>query len=84
VELAELTTGEDMSFKTTNGGIKLSLPATVRASLTARTTNGSIHTDFPIQVQGKLSRTRLDGDINGGGGEIEIRTTNGGIRITKM
>jgi len=84
VELAELTDGADMSFKTTNGGIKLFLPTTVRASLTARTTNGSIQTEFPITVQGKLARTRLEGDINGGGGKIELRTTNGGIRISEM
>ncbi len=84
VELAELKAGEDMSFTTTNGGIKLFLPTAVRASLVARTTNGSIQTDFPITAQGNLSRTRLEGDINGGGGKIEIRTTNGGIQITEL
>ena len=84
VELAEVTDGEEMRFETTNGGVKLVLPASVRASLNARTTNGSITTDFPIAVQGKIHRTHLAGDINGGGGKIDIRTTNGGIQISEF
>ena len=84
VELAEVTDGEEMRFETTNGGVKLVLPPSVRASLTARTTNGSITTDFPIAVQGKIHRSRLEGDINGGGGKIDIRTTNGGIHISEL
>ncbi len=84
VELSEVTDGEEMRFETTNGGVRLSLPASIRASLTARTTNGSITTDFPIAVQGKIHRTRLEGDINSGGGKIDIRTTNGGIQISEF
>ena len=84
IELAEVNSGESMIFQTTNGGVTLSLPSSVRASLTARTTNGTIETDFPITVKGKMSRTRLDGEINGGGGEIDIKTTNGGIRIREI
>lgn len=70
-----------MVFETTNGGIRVYLPSTVRASLLARTTNGSIDTDFPVEVRGSFRRTRLEGDINGGGPLLELRTTNGAIRI---
>lgn len=81
VELTRVSSGEDMKFRTTNGSIELSLPSDVQASLTARTTNGGVHTDFPITVHGSIGRNRLEGDLNGGGGQIELRTTNGGIRI---
>ena len=83
-ELSDITMGEDMVFRTTNGGITLSIPATTQAHLTARTTNGSIRTDFPITVQGTFSKNRLEGELNGGGGSIELRTTNGSIEIGEL
>jgi len=83
-ELSEIAMGEDMVFRTTNGGITLSIPAETQANLTARTTNGSIETDFPITVQGTFSRNRLEGELNGGGGSIELRTTNGSIHIEEL
>ena len=83
-ELGAVDPGEDMVFRTTNGGIKLSIPADTQADLIARTTNGSIETDFPVTVQGKFSRNRLEGQLNGGGASIELRTTNGSIRIREL
>ena len=83
-ELSAVAMGEDMVFRTTNGGITLSIPAATQANLTARTTNGSIKTDFPITVQGTFSRNRLEGELNGGGGSIELRTTNGSIHIEEL
>ncbi len=80
VELDDVS-GEGMEFETTNGGIRVDLPSSIRTSLRARTTNGSIETDFPVTVQGTFRRNRLEGDINGGGPQIELRTTNGSIRI---
>ncbi len=82
-ELHQIDDGEDLSFRTTNGGITVSLPEEIHADLTARTTNGSIRTDFPVEVVGKMSRTRIDGEINGGGGKLDLKTTNGGIKIRK-
>ncbi len=77
----EQVSGEDMEFSTTNGGIRVYLPSNLSASVDARTTNGSIETDFPVEVRGTFRRTRLSGDINGGGPELELETTNGSIRI---
>ncbi len=81
VELLEFDDDEDMSFKTTNGGIKVYFPANFHAYIDARTTNGSIKTDFPIKVRGEISKRRLRGSINSGGGNIDLHTTNGGIKI---
>ncbi len=83
VELRQIDAGENLSFRTTNGSITISLPEEIHANLTARTTNGSIRTDFPVQVVGKMSRTRIEGEINGGGGKLDLKTTNGGIKIRK-
>ncbi|MFQ5636478.1 MAG: DUF4097 domain-containing protein [bacterium] len=81
VELKDFDEDEDMSFKTTNGGIVAYFPRDFRAYVNAKTTNGSIKTDFPIEVRGRISKRRLKGSIHGGGGKIELHTTNGSIKI---
>ncbi len=81
VELNEVAPDAELEFHTTNGGITVSLPSGLGAALSASTTNGTIDTDFPIQVQGRVSNRRLEGTIGGGGPRLELRTTNGRIRI---
>lgn len=83
-ELREVSSDEDMNFRTTNGGITLTLPSDVQASLSARTTNGSVSTDFPVTVQGTFRKNRLEGDLNGGGASLELKTTNGSIKIREF
>lgn len=77
--LAEIT--GDISIRTTNGSIQLMLPEDVDADVSARTTNGHIDTDFPITVRGRYGRKHLSGRINDGGPLIELKTTNGSIKI---
>ena len=84
VELLEVTPGAQMSFSSTNGGIALRLPADVATHLDARTTNGGISTDFPVRVEGRYNSKSVSADLNGGGGTLKIRTTNGGIRISEL
>lgn len=81
VELAEVDADGDLEFHTTNGAISVYLPAGIGATLSASTTNGTIDTDFPIEVRGRVSSRRLEGTIGGGGPRLELRTTNGRIRI---
>jgi DUF4097 and DUF4098 domain-containing protein YvlB len=83
-ELLRVEAGSDLLFATTNGGIELYLPADIRSSVSASTTNGSIETDFPVAVRGRLRRNRLEGEINGGGGQLRMQTTNGSIQIRKL
>jgi hypothetical protein len=73
-----------MRFSTTNGSVEVELPGTVAANLDVSTTNGSIKTDFPITVSGSFSKNRISGEMNGGGEQIRIRTTNGSVRINKV
>lgn len=70
----------EMSLSTVNGGVELSLPATVQADLNVRTVNGGISSDLPLTAMTSGKR-QLRGQINGGGPALEIRTTNGGVRI---
>lgn len=78
VRLTEIPDG-DLSFATTNGSVTLQLPRNARASVDAATTNGRVSSDF--EVDGQSGKHRLEGDINGGGGRLRIRTTNGSVKL---
>jgi hypothetical protein len=73
--------GRHLKASSVNGGIRVRLPVGTAASLAASTVNGSIHSDFPFTTVAKESRRRIDAQIGGGGGGIELSTVNGGIRI---
>lgn len=89
---AETTNGDvDLDFvvmpaggitaETTNGAVVIRLPTDARARIEARVTNGGIDADgLPLDVT-EQSRRRLSATMNGGGPEIRVDTTNGGVRI---
>lgn len=70
----------DISLRTTNGGVTLRLPESLRATVDVATSNGGIHSDLAVEG-GEKTRRSLTGDINGGGGKLFVRSTNGGVRL---
>lgn len=82
-ELMDLPDGDDLSFETTNGHVALRLPRDARLSIDAATTNGRVRSDFSVEG-GQPGKHSLRGDINGGGGKLYIRTTNGGVEISEI
>ena len=81
IEMASV--GPDpVSLETTNGSVTLMLPEKAKATVAASVTNGGITVggldNFEVTEK---SRRRLEGRLNGGGTPVELRTTNGGIRL---
>jgi putative adhesin len=72
----------DLSFKTVNGSIRVTLPASASTTVDAEVVNGSIETDFAV-AGGKVSRKRLTGTIGGGGRGLALETVNGSIHISQ-
>jgi DUF4097 and DUF4098 domain-containing protein YvlB len=73
---------ENITLRTTNGGVTLTLPENAKADLSASCTNGGINVSALDALEiSEQSRRRLEGRLNGGGTSIEVRTTNGGIRV---
>lgn len=72
--------GGEIRCKTTNGSIRLDLPDNIRGDLNAKVTNGSINSDIELDSANRSKRS-LDGVYNGGGAPIDLKTTNGSIRI---
>ena len=65
-----------------NGGVQLKVPGDTKAQVRARCTNGRVSVDdLPFTAEGEQNRRRLDGTLNGGGGRIELQTTNGGVSL---
>jgi DUF4097 and DUF4098 domain-containing protein YvlB len=75
----------DLVASTSNGGITVRLPAGTNAAISAHTSgHDRIQTDFDVTVHGQLARSRLDGAIGSGGPRIDLRTSNGNIRLLKI
>ena len=75
---------DGLQFKTVNGGIDLTLPASLSARVEAKTLNGEITTDFPMTVTGSFSRRRLSGTVGGGGDrQLILETVNGSVQIRR-
>jgi hypothetical protein len=74
---------DELEFKTVNGGIDLSVPASLSAQVQAKTVNGDISTDFPMTVTGTFSRRRLSGTVGAGGRDLRLETVNGSINLRR-
>jgi DUF4097 and DUF4098 domain-containing protein YvlB len=79
-ELTDFPDNGEVRLTSTNGGIDVTLPRDARISIDAATTNGRVHTDLPVEG-GQPGKRSLEGEVNGGGTTLYVRTTNGGIDI---
>jgi Toastrack DUF4097 len=75
------TVDHDVKLSTTNGGVTIGLPESAKANIVATCTNGGISVSGVKMEISEQSRRRVEGRMNGGGVSVELRTTNGGVRI---
>jgi len=69
------------SLSSSGGGVRVEVDAGARLSIDASSSGGSVVCDLPVTVQGKQSRGALRGQLNGGGAQLLLRSSGGGIRI---
>ncbi len=81
LRVASLPESPQVKAKTRNGSIYVELPSTVNAELSLRTSNGRIDNKLEgASVTGyKQSKKRVNAILNGGGGNIDVVTSNGRI-----
>jgi DUF4097 and DUF4098 domain-containing protein YvlB len=70
-------------LSTSGGGITIYLAENVGLDIDAHSSGGGVSTDFPVTMQGPIKRSTLRAKINGGGPELYLRTSGGGINIRK-
>lgn len=82
---AELPTlHDDLTVNTSNGSIKLALNPNLQATIEAETSNGSIEiTNLNIN-EDRLEQNAFSGQMNDGGYNIGIFTSNGSIELTAL
>lgn len=73
----------DVDFHTVNGGITLTLPASLSTEVRAETVNGDIDSDFPLTISGRFGPRHVRGTIGSGGRRLTLGTVNGSIRLRK-
>jgi hypothetical protein len=79
---------DSVDLETVNGGVTLELPSESKATVAARCVNGGVHVDglemdLDEQSSDLDKRRRLNGTLNGGGANVKMNTTNGGIHLTR-
>lgn len=72
--------GSKCDVGTTNGGVKILIPANYSAHLETSTENGGMKVGFPVTVMGELNH-QLSVDLGGGGSLVRAVTTNGGVSV---
>jgi DUF4097 and DUF4098 domain-containing protein YvlB len=82
LELRRLSEGAPMDIETVNGSVTLGLPSDAHADLNVLNMNGSFSSELPITAKdGSPSGRVFRAKLGTGGGEILVRTVNGGIHL---
>ncbi len=74
--------GDDCRLTTSGGGVTVYLADGIGVDLDALSSGGRASSDFEVSG-GKRSKTRLTGSINGGGPELYLRSSGGGVRVQR-
>lgn len=82
-ELRFLPDGPPVTLETVNGSILLALPGDASAELDVRSVNGDFASDLPLLLRGQDGQRQFRGRVGHGGGEVRLRTVNGGIRVVE-
>jgi Toastrack DUF4097 len=69
----------EASISTGDGDVVLFVPATLRASF--RLTGEDLNIAAGMELQGRLRDDMIQGDLNGGGPQIEVRTGDGSVTL---
>lgn len=81
VDFTDVTSDDEMIFRTTNGSIRLHLPENYGGYANLKTTNGHIDSDFRLSSRRYKQKKSFKGDFGKGDGSITCKTTNGSIYL---
>jgi hypothetical protein len=86
---APLDSTDSIELTTVNGGVSLAMPSESKATVTARAVNGGVRVnDLDLKQDEDASQSerkrRLSGTLNGGGAKVNMSTTNGGVRLSRI
>ena len=68
-------------LETSGGSIEVEFPEGAGFDLDAKTSGGRVRLEQEIDIRGDISRGHVVGEVNGGGGELTLRTSGGNILV---
>jgi hypothetical protein len=68
-------------LETSGGSVTVYLEGRLSFDLDAKTSGGRVYSDSAFDLNGTVKKTNVVGRLNGGGPELYLRTSGGGIRI---
>jgi DUF4097 and DUF4098 domain-containing protein YvlB len=84
LQLRKVMNSAPMNIETVNGSVVLSLPSNTAANLKVQNMNGHFSSELPVSsATAPTSARAFKAKIGAGGGEISLRTINGGIRLVR-
>lgn len=73
---------ENSRLTTSGGSVTAYLLPSIAVDLYASTSGGRVSSDFG--VRGVTKKTKIDGEINGGGPKLTLKTSGGSVRIKEL
>jgi DUF4097 and DUF4098 domain-containing protein YvlB len=74
---------ENCRLLVSGGGINASVPADASLNVDAESMGGSVESELPLTIQGKTRNSALNGQLNGGGPKLSMRSSSGNIRLKR-
>lgn len=71
----------DCRLSTSGGRVEVRLAAGIGADVDAYTSGGALELDLPLTVRGTLGKSRVQGEVNGGGPLLTLRSSGGDIVV---
>ncbi len=74
----------DCHLETSGGSVDVRLAENIAVELDAKTSGGRVRTDFPLNNPIEVEKDTLRMPLNGGGPALVLRTSGGGIEVSRM
>ena len=84
--LVEFAPGNGMggTLSSSGGRVTAVVDPGVSLDIDASTSGGSVRTNVPLTIRGEVSKSAIQGELNGGGALLKLRSSGGGIRIESI
>jgi DUF4097 and DUF4098 domain-containing protein YvlB len=66
-----------------SGKVEMTIPSGSAFDLAASTFSGTIKSEFDVKISGKLNKKKINGSVNGGGADVNLKTFSGNIYLKK-
>lgn len=74
----------DSKLSTSGGSVVVTLAPSVAVELDAKSSGGGVSSDLPITIRGSQDSNAIQGQINGGGPRLVLRSSGGGVRVKSL